>query len=310
MSLNASDTPDLSQDDHGHDLPIESLTGTDKTIYLKIDLEVDPMGGKPVVPMTAVFAPDPKQLTSGDTKMLLWFHGDKKVWSKNRTGTLYLWGKSVQDYLTVDECKLREFILKSSNKKFVLVVPTLNDHTGSGKDHTAGGLLWQQGEAEAFLQQVLNGVKKYMGVNATQPGNIVLAAHSGGGHILSRVAQHFTGPFNKANEVWCFDCTYWGGDPFITWAKKGHSDPRLWVYSTGGKGPKETGDPANAILEFSRTKDGAMANIDVLIDDYPAAGKTSSTKFFTTTFGGSAKGHYESIEMYLTKLVEISKNLK
>ena len=53
-----------------------------------------------------------------------------------------------------------------------------------------------------------------------------------------------------------------------------------------------------------------MTNIEVLIDDYPAAGKTSSTKFFTATYGGSAKGHYESIEMYLTKLVEISKNLK
>ena len=211
MSLNASDTPDLFQDEHGHDLPIESLTGTDKTIYLKIQLQVDPAGGQPVVPMTAVFVPDPKQLASGDTNMLLWFHGDKKVWSKNRIGTLYLWGKSVQDYLKVDECKLREFILKSSNKKFVLVVPTLNDHTGSGKDHTAGGLLWQQGEAEAFLQQVLNGVKKYMGVNATQPGNMVLAAHSGGGHILSRMVQHFTGPFNNANEAWCFDCTYCTG---------------------------------------------------------------------------------------------------
>ena len=36
MSLNASDTPDLFQDEHGHDLPIESLTGTDKTIYLNL----------------------------------------------------------------------------------------------------------------------------------------------------------------------------------------------------------------------------------------------------------------------------------
>jgi hypothetical protein len=311
VTLNASDTPELFKDEDGQDLPIESLTGTDKTVYLNIDLKVDPMGGKPVVPMTAVFAPDPKQLSGGDTNMLVWFHGDKHVWSKNRKGDLYLWGKSVQDYLKVDECKLREFILKSSNRNFVLVVPTLNDRTGSGKDHTAGGLLWQQGEAEAFLQQVLNGVKKYMGINATRPGNIVLAAHSGGGHILSRMAQHFTGPFNKANEVWCFDCTYWGGDPFITWAKKGHSDPRLWVYSTGGKGPRETGDPANAILTFSQTKDGATANIQVLIDDYPSAGNTSSTKYFAAAFGGSAKGHYESIDMYLTKLVDTSrKNLK
>jgi hypothetical protein len=213
VSLNASDTPDLFKDKDGHDLPIESLTGTDKTVYLKIDLKVDPMGGEPVVPMTAVFAPDPKQLTTGDTNVLLWFHGNKDVWSKNRKGHLYLWGNSVQDYLKVDECKLREFILQSSNRKFLLVVPTLNDRTGRGKDHTAGGLLWQQGEAEAFLQQVLKGVKKHMGIDVTGPGNIVLTAHSGGGHIMGHMAQDFTGPFNKGSSP----MRVGNFGPFFTW---------------------------------------------------------------------------------------------
>lgn len=303
VSLNASDTPDLIDQDP------PTATSPGHTLFLKIDLKVDPMGGKPVEPMTAVFAPDPKKLT-GDVDVLLWFHGDKDVWSKNRKGHLYLWGKSVQDYLKVDECKLREFILQSSKRQFLLVVPTLNDHTGKGPKHTAGGLLWQQGEAEAFLQQVLNGVKKHMGINVTGPGNIVLTAHSGGGHIMGRMAQHFTGPFNKVNEVWCFDCTYWGGDPFITWAKKGRSNPRLWAYSTGGKGNGSTGDSANDILTFSQTKTAATTNIEVLIDDYPAVGKTSNTKFFVAAYHGSANGHYESIEKYLTRLFDTSKDLK
>ncbi len=47
----------------------------------------------------------------------------------------------------------------------------------------------------------------------------------------------------------------------------------------------------------------------MLIDDYPDAGKTSNTKFFVTAYHGSAKGHYESIEMYLKTLIDTSKNL-
>src|SRR5262249_25465915 len=212
--------------------------------------------------------------------------------------------------LKVDECKLREFIVQSSARKFLLVVPTLGDHTGRGPKHTAGGLLWEQAQAEAYLQQVLNGVTKHMGVNVSGIGSIVLAAHSGGGHILSHMAQYFTGQFQKVNEVWCFDCTYWGGDPFIAWARKGHSNPRLWVYSTGGKGNGATGDAGNAILAFSQSCAAATTNIEVLIDDYPSAGKTSSTTFFVPHYHGSAKGHYESIEKYLTRLVDTSKNLK
>src|SRR5262249_19982879 len=151
-------------------------------------------------------------------------------------------------------------------------------------------------DAEAYLQQVANGVTKHMGINVTGPGNIVLAAHSGGGHILSRMAQYFTGAFDKANEVWCFDCSYWGGDPFITWAKKGHSNPRLWFYSTRRTGNQATGDYANAILKFSDTSAAQSANIEVLIDNYPTAGKTPHTKFFIAHYHGSAGGHYESIE--------------
>src|SRR5262249_37387843 len=89
MSLNASDTPDLIAEEP------PSTTSPGHTLFLKIDLEIDPMGGKPAEPMTAVFAPDPKQLSAGNVDVLLWFHGDKDVWSRNRNGHLYLSGHSV-----------------------------------------------------------------------------------------------------------------------------------------------------------------------------------------------------------------------
>jgi hypothetical protein len=169
MSLNASDIPDLFtfKDEKNRDvtMPIETLRGTDKTAYLEIDLNVDAMGGQDVHKMTAVFAPDPSKL-SGEVDILLWFHGDKHYWSQHPKVDKYFNGKSIHYYLNepvLALTKLREFILKSSKRQFVLVAPTLNDNTGNGPKHTAGGLLWQQADAEAYLQQVLNGVKKHLG---------------------------------------------------------------------------------------------------------------------------------------------------
>jgi hypothetical protein len=218
------------------------------------------MGGKEVHKLTAVFAPDLSKL-SGEVDILLWFHGDKHYWSKRPKVDQYFKGKSIHYYLNepvLALTKLREFILKSSKKRFVLVAPTLNDNTGSGPKHTAGGLLWQQADAEAYLQQVLNGVKKHLGVSVTVPGNIVLAAHSGGGHLQTHIAGNFTGLFDKMNEVWCFDSTYWGYESFEAWAQKGHSNnPRLFVYSTGGAGKKDTGDSAEQILTDSLPKPAA-----------------------------------------------------
>lgn len=245
LGLNPADTPDLFVGSNGTPLPVESLRGTDKTAYLKIDLKIKPMGGQPVAPMTAVFAPDPSML-SGPVDVLLWFHGDKHYWNKEKTEDFSFAGKSIQHYLTaLPLCKLREFILKSTKRKFVLVAPTLNDRTGVSIDSknaepkkrnfNPGALRWQQTDAEAYLQQVLNGVQRHMGVKkALSLGNVVLAAHSGGGHLQSQMAQDFAGRFGKMNEVWCFDSSYWGSAPFITWLNKGHSNPRLWMYSTGG----------------------------------------------------------------------------
>jgi hypothetical protein len=300
----------------GQEPPTAQSTG--HTLFLKIELNVDTFGGKKVAPMTAVFAPDPKQLTTTkDVAVLLWFHGDKTVWSK-RTGGYKgkedHSGETVQDYLKIPECMLREFILRTKQRNFLLVVPTLGDITGgsSKSKHIPGGLLWNQGKAEAYLQQVLEGVTAHMKIKVSGPGNIVLAAHSGGGRLMGHMAQYFSGAFDKANEVWCFDCTYWGGEPFTTWARKGHSNPRLWVYSKGGKGDGDTGPSADEILTFSGQKAAATTNVEVLIDDYPKPGRTSSTNGFVTAYGGSPDGskHYESIEKYFPQLVETSKNLK
>src|SRR5438094_6634305 len=75
--LNASAVPDQLK---SHDDPFEDQY-PDHTLYFQIELQVNRMGGRKVPPVTAVFAPDPKQLKC-EVDVLLWFHGDKDVWSK------------------------------------------------------------------------------------------------------------------------------------------------------------------------------------------------------------------------------------
>lgn len=318
MVLNPSATPGLML---MHEDPFEDKY-PGRTLYLEIDLKVDPMGGQPVDSMTAVFAPDPKQL-SGEVDVLLWLHGDKVVFASSKRKRQYDFsGQSIQEYLKIPECRLREFILQTSKKQFLLVAPTLGDRTGGKAKDMRWGLLDDQAEAEAYLQQVLNGVNKHMGKKVTGIRNLVLAGHSGGGHALGHMAESFSGKyFNKVNEVWCFDCTYWGADPFIAWAKRGHSNPRLWVYSTGGTVNGTTGPSAYAIWQEFWGKKPAPSKgstpttkpttkVEVMIDHYAARGKPLSTDGFDATYHGSADGHYESLERYLPTLVDISKNLQ
>jgi hypothetical protein len=325
MSLNPSATPDLIAEEAPTD------TSVSHTLFLDINLELAKGEGKEVPTITAVFSPDPQQLKMPEPDILLWLHGDKKVWSKHRKDTRDMSGSSVRDYLQLEECKLREFILRSKKKQFLLVVPTLSDRTGVGAK--PGGGLWQQDQAEAFLKQVLNGVQKYMGKKVTGPRNIVLGAHSGGGHIAGHIAQSFNGMFQKKlREVWCFDCTYWGG--FKEWANNGDADARLWVYSTGEDtcfrlqhpelkpGPDNlrnvpyrcgTGDTAKELLEFAKTSPPSSTTIEVLIEKYSGSLlPTQSTPHFVATYGmPDGKRHYECIEKYFTQLIDSAdKNLK
>jgi hypothetical protein len=261
LGLNPNATPELFEGADGKPFPVEPVApgGRDRTAWLNIDLQMWNKTKQPKVsmpPMTAVFAPDPAAL-SGDVDVILWFHGDKSYWESKPTEETKKKGKTswgfqgetIQYYLTkLPMCRLREFILQTKKKNFILVAPTLNNKTGVTGDHgLPGGLVWDQADAEAYLQQAVNAVKTYMKASVSGVGNIVIAGHSGGGHLQSQMAQYFSGKFDKANEVWCFDSTYWGSKPFITWVNKGHAHPRLWVYSTGGT----TGYNAHTLMDLT-----------------------------------------------------------
>lgn len=339
MALDPMVVPPLYQTKPGVDVPIESTGATGKTAYLNIELKVNAAGGAPALPVTAVFAPNPAALT-GEVDVLLWFHGDKSYWQADGQNKEGFSGKSIQYYLNGPPmCRLREFILTTS-KNFLLVAPTLNDRTG-GNGGNPAGVLWEHADARAYLQQALNGANKHLGVKGTKLGNIVLAAHSGGGHIQARMAGTFAGdPFHRMNEVWCFDSTYWGAADLQKWAERGHANAKLFAYATGGStavaaralqrlnqptppSPPPRGNPdfrgmidqrgtgisADLLRKQSDSAFGtvmvSLTDIDVLIENDPG----NATNPAWTEYGGGAGGHYECIPKYLPLLVGRSRNL-
>jgi hypothetical protein len=252
-------------------IPTETgvATSSDVTLYFDVNLKngVTDKTGKPFN-MTAVYAPDPSQL-SDPVNVLFWFHGHKngttaslkkKAPNPKNPPDDALSDFSIQEYLNVDEYKLREFIAKTAKKKFILVAPTLNDMSGAG-------LLEKEAEAEAFLSQILNGINDKM---PNMPANVkplksigklILAGHSGGGAIMSTVST-YGGTFARVTEIWCDDCTYGSGPTFKAWAMKTTSKGgRLWVFSTGSwdktrlTDPKRPAGPDNPRIKVKRLKD-------------------------------------------------------
>jgi hypothetical protein len=116
-------------------------------------------------------------------------------------------------------------------------------------------------EAEGFLKQVVNAVNANTKKKILAVGNMVLAAHSGGGAIMSKVCN-YGGSFAKVREIWCVDCTYGSGSIFKDWATKTTSKGgRLWVFSTGSwdktvlTDPKRPKGPDNPEIKVMTLKD-------------------------------------------------------
>jgi hypothetical protein len=213
--LNSSAVPDLIDQDS---------TPKDVTLYLKIDL-----GLSGQEPMTAVYVPDRSKL-GGTVNIILYLHGHKEAFQKG--------GKSIsiQEHLKLQRGNgalyypLREEIAKSTKKEFVFVAPTLGDHSEGGGliDKNSGA-----GDPVDFLNQVINGIQNHLSLPILmQYGDLVLAAHSGGGVAMRQLANH-SGIKSSVKEAWCFDCLYSGNTDSDFWSKWATPDHRLFVHSTG-----------------------------------------------------------------------------
>jgi hypothetical protein len=110
---------------------------------------------------------------------------------------------------------LREGLVESG-KQAILVAPTLGPKSQPGSLLEPGGL-------DRYLGQVLSalaGTPTWADRAAPGLGHLVIAAHSGSGITMLRLALSRNRVLAQLRECWGFDCFYGGDTAWGDWAKK------------------------------------------------------------------------------------------
>jgi hypothetical protein len=173
---------------------------------------------------TGIFFPD-AYVPGANLDLILYFHGllDRCGGSASDT---------VEKYWTNKYFLLRDWVT-ASKKNVVLVVPRLG---AFDKNYSKLGM-----EGDDFLQKVLDFVTErvktdpfsYTGGMAIR--NIILAAHSGGGTTMARLANTVT--LGKVRECWGLDSFYYleVSQTLKDWAAKGGKFFLFWTDMGGTK---------------------------------------------------------------------------
>ena len=175
-------------------------------------------------PMTGIFIPE-NYSTQSSVDLILYLHGHKTAIPGSDALISEYW--NAQKYPIF---ALREEI-NASRKNVILVVPTL------GLKSEAGNLMHPNG-LDKYLEQVIEALKTYGPYKDQSPsiGGLILAAHSGGGVYMRRLATSSNRAAGNIRECWGFDSLYNSSDvrPWRLWAKNDPQTRRLYSYYRKG----------------------------------------------------------------------------
>jgi len=189
------------------------------TLYVNIDLGREGSGpAQPPIPTkTGIFIPEnyrPQQ----HVDLILYLPGHKK--SRDLT---------IDRYWHILPLRAFREKLNESHKNVILVTPTLGLHSQAGWLAQPGGL-------DRYIGLVMAALGRYGPYQGQSPivGNIILAAHSGGGSAMRQIILSNQRYSPNIRECWGFDCFYSDADP-VVWANWARSRPdaRLYIYFYG-----------------------------------------------------------------------------
>lgn len=217
------------------------------SLYLPIPLDIPGVARQ----STGVFIPDHYKV-SNTIDLVVFLRGYDIKRPKTATSVEEYWNSP--RHPTLKSFLFREEVNKS-DKNVILVVPALGPYSEMGK-------LKDAGEMQKFLDQVLDGLWKN-GPHAElkkRPTirHLILAAHSGGGVPLRRLARELGEDAtykDKLKECWGFDSIYGVKDKdaefWSDWAAK-HSGSKVTMFylftdKAVGKNPKLPVGPDNPL---------------------------------------------------------------
>ena len=212
-----------------------------RTLYVEIDNQIRSRDGGAVRPVTGIFIPATATLSSS-VDVLMYLHGFRAAGPSFTIGDLWNTAKN-------PHFDLREQTA-AARRNMILVAPTLGSHSEAG-------ILTQPGGLDRYLQQVM-GALQGAGVIGALPSvrRLAMAAHSGGGLPMRRIATGTNQQTTKLLECWGFDCTYNGGDDteWARWAAVSGTQRRLFIYYI-------TGSPTARLAESLRRQGGANVQV-------------------------------------------------
>jgi hypothetical protein len=154
----------------------------------------------------------PRQLdTTKKIDFVFWFHG---------------WHNNIDTAAVFYEL-VKQFI--GSKRNAVLVL----SETARNAPDSYGGKLEQPGMFKALVKDVMNEMKKKGVVSySAEPGNIVLAGHSGAFQVIAYILQNGQ---VKVQEVFLFDALYSQLDKYLEWVAENKSNHFVhWFTNHGG----------------------------------------------------------------------------
>ena len=207
---------------------------------------------------TGIFFPD-SYVPGPKLDLIVYFHGllDRCDGSGSDT---------VKEYWTNKHFRLRELV-NDAKKNVVLVVPRLGamDKTGSKLGMEGDDFLTKV--AAAVADRVKTDPFNWNGSMTIR--NIILAAHSGGGWTMLRLAQKVT--VGKVLECWGFDSMYQLPQEWVNWAATGGKYFLFWT-SEGGINSDHYGnnvDKMNKILNNTKDATSALAAPNIVVEYTP-----------------------------------------
>lgn len=177
-----------------------------KTHFLPIDLNIWLKGKKVGVHVPSAAAKVKK------VDVIVYFHGVISVCGSEKEyiskGIDYLWSTAPFDKMRSE--------LDASGRPAVLIVPRLDSNVGrTGTGATQYGDLHKDKAFDSLVEKALDAVHP-----DAEIGNIVLAAHSGGGSPMYAILAAKNDLRAKIRACWGFECLYPGTDVWLKWLKE------------------------------------------------------------------------------------------
>jgi hypothetical protein len=175
---------------------------------------------------TGIFFPE-KYVPSGTLDLMVYFHGIPTPCGGSASDRIW-------DFWRNKFFLLRELV-NNGKKNMVLVAPLLRgDESGLHLDMGADDFLKKV--VAAVAARVKSDPFNWQGTTATAEakdatgmsiGNLILAAHSGGGSPMLQMARN--AKFGKVRECWGFDSMYGSPDEWVNWAALGGKYFLFWT---------------------------------------------------------------------------------